>query len=185
MRWRSSFVSLVLAATATSGWAQSMSDAAQREKERRQKAREQAGGPARVVTGDDLKSNGGKLANDPSAASSSPAPGGGGKVFPTAPQPEAGESAARSSQESQWRSRARAAEARVERAQKAYDTLRSLYLVNGEYYADKNGRPLVTSAEQLQKLTEQAKAELDAAKKALDDLQESARRQSVPPGWLR
>jgi hypothetical protein len=30
-----------------------------------------------------------------------------------------------------------------------------------------------------------ARAELDAARKAMDDLQDSARRSGVPPGWLR
>jgi hypothetical protein len=30
-----------------------------------------------------------------------------------------------------------------------------------------------------------AKADLDAAQKALDDLLEEARRANVPPGWLR
>jgi len=183
MRWRFALTILLLAATAASSPAQSLSDAAQKEKERRQKVREQSGGESRVVTGEALKSNGGKLANDPKAAS--PSPKAGSPSLLSSPPRAIDESASRSNEESQWRSRARAAEARVERAQKAYDTLRDMYLVNGEYYADKDGRPLVTSVEQLQRLTEQARAELDAAKKALDDLQESARRQNVPPGWLR
>jgi hypothetical protein len=186
MRWFFSSAALLLVATATSIPAQSLNDAAQKEKERRQKVREQSGGSSRVVTDEELKSNGGKLANGPSAASPSPSPrAGGGSLFQAPSQREAGDASARTNQESEWRSRARAAQARIERAQKAYEALRDMYLVNGEYYADKNGRPVVTSVEELQKLTAEAKAELEAAQKAFDDLQESARHQSVPPGWLR
>ena len=39
--------------------------------------------------------------------------------------------------------------------------------------------------EQLQAMVAQAKANMLAAQKALDDLEERARRQSIPPGWLR
>jgi hypothetical protein len=184
--WRYGLATLLLVAAATPTPAQSLSDAALKEKERRQKVREQSGGSSRVVTETELKSNGGKLANDPSVVSPSQPPNGGSSVFEATPAREAGDaSAPRSNQEGQWRSRARAAQARLDRAQKAYDTLRSMFLVDGEAYVDKNGRAVVTSVEELQRLTAQAKAELDAAQKALETLQETARHQSIPPGWLR
>jgi hypothetical protein len=44
---------------------------------------------------------------------------------------------------------------------------------------------VIGSVGELQKLTADAKAELDAAQKALEDLEEEARRANVPPGWLR
>jgi hypothetical protein len=44
---------------------------------------------------------------------------------------------------------------------------------------------VIGSIEQLQGLTARAKADLDEAQEALDDLLQQARRAGVPPGWLR
>jgi hypothetical protein len=77
------------------------------------------------------------------------------------------------------------AQAKVDEAKERYATLNSLTLTQGEYYADENGKPLITSLEQLRKLIAEARVKMDAAQKALDDLLETARQQSVPPGWLR
>jgi hypothetical protein len=60
-----------------------------------------------------------------------------------------------------------------------------LNLVPGYVYQDDRGRTVIGSVEELQKLTAAAKAELDAAEKAKEDLFEEARRANVPPGWLR
>jgi hypothetical protein len=77
------------------------------------------------------------------------------------------------------------AQARRERARKTYEGLTRMYLVNGEYYVDARGRTVIGSVEQLQRLTARAKAELEAAEKAVETLEEQARRAGVPPGWLR
>jgi len=58
-------------------------------------------------------------------------------------------------------------------------------LVPGYEYQDGKGRTVIGSVEELQRMTAAAKAELDAAEKALADLRERARRAGVPPGWLR
>jgi hypothetical protein len=58
-------------------------------------------------------------------------------------------------------------------------------LVPGYEYQDEKGRTVTRSVDELQRMTAAAKAELDAAEKALADLRERARRAGVPPGWLR
>jgi hypothetical protein len=84
-----------------------------------------------------------------------------------------------------WRGRVNQARARVERARQAYQKLAGMNLVPGYEYQDERGRTVIASIEQLQGMTAAAKAELDAAEKALADLLEEARRANVPPGWLR
>ena len=160
--------------------AQSLGDAAQKEKERRKKI-QHSGTASPVITDDELKSNHGTLANDPKAApaaspQASPKPGA------AAPTPASVDP--RRDEES-WRSRVAEAQVRIDDAKKRYDMLNGLSLVGGEYYVDENGKPLITSLEQLRKLIAQAKAQMDAAQNALDGLLESARQQNVPPGWLR
>lgn len=160
--------------------AQSLGDAAQKEKERRRKA-QHSSAPSPVITIEELKSNRGSLANDPKAA-----PAAGPQASPkrdgTAPTPAPVDP--RRDEES-WRSRVGEAEAKIAEAKKRYDTLNGLSLVGGEYYTDENGNPMITSLEQLRRMIATAKAQMDAAQKALDDLLESARQQGVPPGWLR
>ena len=77
------------------------------------------------------------------------------------------------------------AKARIEAARKKHQAMASLTLVPGYEYVDDRGRTAIRDVEHLQALTAQAKAELDATEKALEDLLEEARRAGVPPGWLR
>jgi hypothetical protein len=158
-------------------WAQSLGDVARQEKER-QKKNEQSGVKARTFTEDDLAANKGRLANDPAAPSAD-----GAKASSTSGDPGSG--AARLEEESAWRQRVAQATARVEKAQQRYDELAGMTMVPDMHYVDPQGRVVIGSVQQLQAMTAQAKAALDAAKKAKDDLLESARRQGVPPGWLR
>ena len=83
--------------------------------------------------------------------------------------------------------RLRTAEARERIAvtKKTYEFLNSQYLAQGERFVDEQGRTLIGSVEQLRAMIAKAKAAMDAAEKALVDLEESARRQNIPPGWLR
>jgi hypothetical protein len=158
---------------------QSLEDAAQKEKERRKKL-QQSGGSSTVIGDEALKSNHGTLANDPNAppAVASPKdPATKGRPTPAPPD--------RRQEEAAWHNRAAQAEERLSEAKKRYDMLSGLSLVGGEYYVDEEGKPLVTSLEELRKLIAQAKEQVDEAQKALDALLESARQQGVPPGWLR
>ncbi len=120
--------------------AQSLGQVAEKEKERR-KQHEKTGAKAPVISEEELKSNKGRLANDPSEPGAA-TPG----TTSTAPiTPPSGRD--------------------------VVDT--------------RTGKTLVRDKEQLQRLVAEAKASMVAAQKALDDLEESARRQSIPPGWLR
>lgn len=176
-------VTLALLLLAWSAFADDMAEAARRERERRKKAQE-AGQAATVVTGDDLRNGKGQLANDPSAApAASPAPS--PRPASTAAEPTGDSDAARRASEAQWRSRAALARQRVADWQERYDYWSKQYLAPGEYFVDEDGQKLVGSAENLQKLIARAKARLDEAKKALEDLEAQARRENVPPGWLR
>ncbi len=165
--------------------AQSLGDVAQKEKERRKKI-QHAGGSSKVVTEEELKANHGSLANDPKAQpattpsqSSVPKPAAPTPPPTTTPAPDPRE------QEESWRHRVAEAQARLAKAREHYDLLNGLTLGPGDSYVDENGKPLITSLEQLRKLIAEAKVEVDAAQKALDDLLETARQQGVPPGWLR
>jgi hypothetical protein len=78
-----------------------------------------------------------------------------------------------------------AARERVARAQERYELWSAQHLAPNEYFVDENGEKIVASAESLRRLIAQAKAELDAATQELGRLEEQARRENVPHGWLR
>jgi hypothetical protein len=174
---------------------QSLGDAAAKERERRRKLQE-TGAASAVIDGDALKANRGTLANDPRAVPSpSPSTSKGGAKASPPPSPRPASAVpplvheppplAPDNSEAAWRERASDARERVELWQKRYDFWSSQHLAPGDYFVDDDGRKLVGSAENLQQITARAKAQLEAAGQALADLEESARRQSVPPGWLR
>jgi hypothetical protein len=95
------------------------------------------------------------------------------------------ESRDRRRSEAEWKARMQQARENVSQAREQVRILSELYLAQGERYVDENGKTVVSSPEQLQRLTQQAKDELAAAEKALTNLQEEARHAGVPPGWLR
>jgi hypothetical protein len=78
-----------------------------------------------------------------------------------------------------------AARARVAAARKEHESWNSFHLVPGEMLVDTQGRPLVRTVEQLQAKVAAARRALEAAERALENLEEAARRAGVPPGWLR
>lgn len=171
----------VLAAAMTAGVAspQSMGDAAQKERERREKLKEK-GGQAAVVTSDELKANKGSLANDPKGAPGAPLP----SAAPTraarpTPEPD------RQVREEEWRRRMTLAREQVAKWERYYEYWNAQHLAPNDYFIDENGRKIVGSAESLRKLIADAKANLDNARAALEALEEQARRENVPPGWLR
>jgi hypothetical protein len=174
---------------------QSLGDAAAKERERRRKLQE-TGPSSAVVDADALKAGKGTLANDPRAVpSSSPTPAKAGPKPSPSPSPRPASAVppliteAPASEpdntEAAWRERASDARDLIELWQKRYDYWSSLNLPPGDYFVDEDGRKLVGSAENLQQIVARAKAQLDAAKQAFEDLETRARRQSVPPGWLR
>lgn len=167
--------------------AQSLADVASKEKERRQKNAE-AGVEPRVVTEEELKAGKGELANDPDAPgmyepAAEEAPvrrrAGGGRAGE-----EAGAGKA-DSQEQLWRSRYASAAAELDSAEKHYADLTSRPGWEQPMpRPDRYGR-LVTPLPKPEEDVTLAKARLEQARAALDNLRELARRQGVPPGWLR
>ncbi len=168
-------ISLALLAS-VSAHGQSMAEAAHRERERRARAKQQGSGP--VVTGDELKSNKGSLANDPKAA-----PAVATQQTP-APKPGSPEPVGRALEE-EWRRRMAEAREQVEHWRGFYDVWSVQYLAPNDYFVDENGTKLVANAENLRKLIARAKMNLETAKQNLLQLEEQARRENVPPGWLR
>lgn len=177
---------------------QGLGDASKKEKARR----EQGKAPGtKTYTQEDLATLP-PVANEPASSAEEPAeaPLAGAPALtregPARPPAAAGEpifqeetsgagQSARRSDESLWRGRVAQAKARVERARRKHQTLAGLNLVPGYEYVDERGRTVIGSVEQLQGMTAAAKADLDAAEKALADILEEARRAGVPPGWLR
>ena len=104
------------------------------------------------------------------------------------------DSDARASAEKSWRARVEAARSAVAAAEKELQAAEKA--TSGGYYPDKympyvdrQGRIKVVDAEKLNREEEErktrARASLAKAKESLEQLEESARRQGVPPGWLR
>lgn len=170
---------LAAALTAGAASAQSMGDAVQKERERREKLKEK-GGQAAVVTGDELKANKGSLANDPKSTPAVTTPLGAAPPRTTRPTPEPD----RQASEEEWRRRITLAREEVAKWERYHDYWNAQYLAPNEYFIDENGRKIVGSAENLRKLIAEAKANLDKARAALEALEEQARRENVPPGWL-
>ena len=159
--------------------AQSLGQVAEKEKKRREQ-NEKTGTKAPVITEEELKNNKGQLANDPNDASAT------ANLAASTPYASRGSSAPTGRDEQAWRARAAAARARLAQATRTYEALNSQYLAPGESFVNrKTGQMVVRDREQLQQLVAQAKAQMVAAQKALDDLEDSARRQNIPPGWLR
>lgn len=93
---------------------------------------------------------------------------------------------ARAEQETTWRARIGAARARVDQTTKAVEFHEKITMVPNSRVVDKQtGKVLFNSIEELQSATATARAAMEQAKKDLAALEEEARRQNVPPGWLR
>ena len=182
--WLACAVATIVAAGEAS--AQGLGDAAKKEKARRGQPAQQAA-PVKSYTQDDLKGQG--------AASSAAAAAPASETAQPTVSGLVGEGSTRGSldadadkrheDEQRWRYNAARAQSRVESARRKHQFLSSLNLVPGYEYVDGGGRTVIGSVEQLQGMTAAAKSELDAAERALEDLQEQARRAGVPPGWLR
>jgi hypothetical protein len=185
---------LTLVALPSVGLAQSLGDAARQEAERRKKAQSEGRGAAAVIDERALEEANAARPDAPvSASPAAPQPEartvvreeGGAAVKPTAVDDLERERSQRAKDEQMWRERAASANARVEKARARYEAVKDATLAPGQVGVDRRGRVVVRSPEHLQRLVAQAKDELAAAEKAVEDLVESARRAGVPAGWLR
>jgi hypothetical protein len=156
---------------------QSLGEVAKKEKERRKNNKDK-GVEVRVIEGKEVSEAEETEALSEESEESS-------ETIETRKDSPANSSYSRDKQETQWRGRAAEARERLKAAQENYQTLSQLHLSPGEYYTDENGRPLITSLNQLRGLVAEAKAELDQATRAMDQLKEDARRAGIPRGWVR
>jgi hypothetical protein len=159
--------------------AQSLGDAARKEQERRKKNK-QAGVQARVITEEEL--GGGRPATArPAGQAADPAT----EAAPAPPPPASAPDEDRERQEQYWRDRANAARAEVARLEEVVKELEKLYLVDGESYVDDGGKTVIRDLAHLREIVARAKSDLAAARQAVADLEDEARRKGALPGWLR
>ncbi len=95
------------------------------------------------------------------------------------------ESRDRKRREADFRGRYKAAKQRVAAAQKRKQTLDSIHVVEGLQYVDENGNVVIESLDHLRRLIQEADQAQRAAVEAVKALEEEARRQNYPKGWLR
>ena len=169
--------------------AQSLADVARAEEARRktQKA------PVKVYTNEDLGKGGEVAFTPPPPASDTStakpgAPAAAGAAKPPASKPSE-PSDATGKDEKYWRTRITDARTAVQRSQAFHDALQSQ--INGLYAQfvaiDDPAQRAVVEQKRLAALAEleRVKAEIAKNTKAVADIEDEARRASVPPGWLR
>lgn len=169
---RAIVAAILLASFGGAALAQSLAEVAEQEKRKRSK------GPTRVYTNEDLLK--GASPADKDKPSPSPA---------AVPSPETGPDSPGNGVA--WRARAEAARAAVRGSETHVKQIEErIAMLNADVAPTGFGDPFRLQTLEAQKA--QARAELDKAKealskaqKALEDLEDEARRQGIPPGWLR
>jgi hypothetical protein len=173
-------VVLLVAGWAAAASAQSLADVARKEEARRKQVTK----PSRVLTNKDLKPSEIPLppaGSDQAAAPAADAPKADGQ------KPEEQDQQARDEQT--WRDRMAKARADLEHSEMYLDALQSK--INA-LWADFTSRDDPAQRAVIESDRKKALAEFDRVKqqvqdqkKAIDDLEEEARKAGVPPGWLR
>jgi hypothetical protein len=158
--------------------ADSLGDAARREEERRKKVEEKGGAPSHVISQEELAANKGRTSTDGAggAAVSSPS-----TSAPRSPGSARGKSPQADS--SMWAARAAALEAEVQAAEHELDAAKSIPAVYDARFAYDPRYRIRTDPGEAK--VRAAQARLDAARLAREAFEDDARRQSIPPGWLR
>ena len=182
----------------TAARAQSLGDIAKKEEERRKAVK----GASKVYTNDDLKTYPTSVApipggTDPAPPPPVPAPGdqatAGDPSKPDAAKPGA-DPAKPAGQEPQkdeayWRGRLTAAQTKLERDQQFLEALQAQVnaLTNDFYARDDPAQRAVIWTQRTKALAEmeRLKTEIAEGTKAIANIREEARREGVPPGWLR
>lgn len=185
---------VVLVLSWTSVSAQSLADIARAEEARRKSAKT----PAKVYTNDDLK----PLGDSPTVAPPAPATASAGKpASPTDAKPADSKAADATAAEAKkgegaavrdekfWRDRISAARTAVTRGKAFVDALQSQ--INGlttEFVnMDDPAKRAVIEKKRIEAIAEQdrLKKEIDDQTRAIAAIEEEARREGVPAGWLR
>ena len=151
-----------VALAAAIAWPQSLAEVAAREKERQDKLKKKTGGPAHVITEDDLRGRGAGTYSQPGAGtaatpSSSPSPG----AAPGAEKPKT-EDEIRAEQEKAWRDRLEHFQAEVTRLTGVVDSLqRDLGDMTGPLYGGSR-TSLLNNLDKAQKSLAEARLQVEA-----------------------
>jgi hypothetical protein len=178
---RLSFALMLALACAASATAQSLADVARREEARRKQVKK----PSRVLTNKDLRPSEVPPTPPPAATpAQTPTPEGA-----TSAEAEVSEEEKRQKDEQTWRQRMTDARQALERSQMYLDALKSkINALWADFIArDDPAQRGKIQTERQKALAEfdRVKGEIEANKKAIDDLEDEARRAGVPAGWLR
>jgi hypothetical protein len=166
--------------------AQGLADVARAEEARRKAIK----APKKVYTNDTLRGvDGGEPPPPPSPPTPPPASSAGAKPAATTTKPESPAAPDQAKDEKYWRDRMTGLRTELKRNQSFYDALQSQ--INGLYtefvnMADPVQRTVIEQ-KRLAAIAEQdrLKAEIARLTKAIADIEDEARRASVPAGWLR
>lgn len=180
MRLVQLLVTVLLAAWASPVAGQSLAAVARTEEARRKQIKQ----ASKVITNKDLRQSD-RVAPPPvatpAATPAAPAPD------PAAPPID--EAAQREQDEQAWRQKMSDARLALERSQMYSDALQSkINALWTDFTArDDPAQRAQLELERKRALAEQerVKGEIEARKKAIDDLEEEARKAGVPPGWIR
>lgn len=169
--------------------AQSLSEIAKKEEERRKAVK----GPTKVYTNDDLKKYT-PPAPDQAAPATAPVPSPDDPVAaattkPAAEPPAPPGEATEAKDEAYWKGLMTAARTKLERDESYLEALQSrINALTNDFYArddpaqrDQIWSQRVKALDELERM----KTEVAEDKKAIEKVQEDARREGVPPGWLR
>lgn len=169
--------------------AQSLADVARAEEARRKALKS----PVKVYTNEDLGRGGEASVPPPPPVDTSTAkpaaPGAAATAKAPASKPAGQSNAVTGKDEKYWRTRITDARTAVQRSQAFHDALQSQ--INGLYteFVNKSdpAQRAVIEQKRLAALAEQERVKADIARqtKAVADIEDEARRASVPPGWLR
>ncbi len=170
--------------------AQSLSDIAKKEEERRKAVK----GPTKVYTNDDLKKYP-TPAPEPAAAEGQPAANAGAPPPVPAPPDQAAPDASKAApkeevkDEAYWKNLMTTARTKLERDQSYLDAMQTQVnsLTNDFYARDDPAQRAVIWTQRIKALDDLERLKKDIAddKTAVAKIQEDARRAGVPPGWLR
>lgn len=169
--------------------AQSLADVARAEEARRKAVKQ----PAKVYTNDDLKRSGDDSTPPPptpaaTTPAASPAPGGGAAAA-AKPDQAAGSANGAAKDEKYWKTRISSAREALAHDKVLVDALQSrVNALTTDFVnmADPAQRAVIdnnrkTALAEMDRLNK----DIDNQTKAIADVQEEARKASVPPGWLR
>jgi type IV secretory pathway VirB10-like protein len=171
---RFSFALILLLVFAASAGAQSLADVARREDARRKQVRK----PSRVLTNKDLKPSETPSLPPPPAEAKAAA-----KTEAAAPaEPEVTDEEKRQKDEQAWRQRMTDSRQALERSQSKVNALWADFTARDD--PAQRGK-IQTERQKALAEFDRVKSEIEANKKAVDDLEEEARRAGVPAGWLR